>query len=255
MFDWLFKPSCPCDPQAKAWVERRLAWLADQFPESAFSGQTIILPTPEYFPGAYRADEPSVRRLVTQVCEYMGVNPNRVDLEFLDQKPSSLGLINDAGQVIPDAAGTYQRGSFKHLIHIDRSGFHHPMGLVGTIAHELAHARLLGEGRIDPDVYDHELTTDLTVVHFGLGIFLANTPRVYASQFTCWPGTKLIKSEYMNDPMFGWALALLAWFRGEDRPPWRKHLRSGPRANLDQGIRFLKHWGDSDYAPGQDQDD
>lgn len=255
MFDWLFKPSCPCDPEAKAWVEKRLGWLAKQFPESAFSGRTVVLPTPEFFPGAYRPDEPSVRRLVEQVCEYMEVEPNEVKLEFIDKKPSSLGLINDAGQIIPDAAGTYQREMFHHLIRIDRAGFHHPMALVGTIAHELAHARLLGEGRIDAHVYDHELTTDLTVVHFGMGIFLANTPRVFSSQFSRWPRTDLIKPEYMTDPMFGWALALMAWFRGEDQPPWRKHLRSGPKANLDQGIRFLKHWGHSDYAPGQDHED
>jgi hypothetical protein len=38
------------------------------------------------------------------------------------------------------------------------------------------------------DAYDNELLTDLTVVVFGLGIFLANLPR-WASQNKKWPGT------------------------------------------------------------------
>ncbi len=253
MFDWLFPPSCPCDPQTKAWVERRLAWLAEQFPESAFSGHPIVLPTPEFFPGTYRGDDTSVRRLFAQVCEYMVVEPDLVQLKFEDQP--FLGLTNSAGQAIGEPAGTYQSGSLRHIIKIYRSGFHDSMGLVGTMAHELAHARLIGEGRIDPDVYDHELTTDLTVVHFGLGIFLANTPRVYSSRYSRWPGSKLKMPEYMTDPMYGWAMALLALFRGEDHPPWRKYLRSGAKANLDQGVRFLKHWGHSDYMPGQDLED
>ena len=72
--------------------------------------------------------------------------------------------------------------------------------------------------------YDNELLTDLTVVFFGLGIFLANTPRNWDSQYKKWPSTNLNKPEYMTPPMFGYALAHLAWFRGEEKPIWAKHL-------------------------------
>jgi len=49
MFGWLFPPKCPCDPAAKAWVESRLGWLDGQFPDNAFSGREIVLPTAKFF--------------------------------------------------------------------------------------------------------------------------------------------------------------------------------------------------------------
>src|SRR5262249_17924080 len=148
-------------------------------------------------------------------------------------------LVNEAGQYLPHAAGTYQEGKGKFFIRIDKAGLSDSMGLVGTMAHELAHVRLLGEGRTMSNEYDNELLTDLTVVFFGLGIFLANTPRIWDSQYKKWPGTSLNKPEYMTPPMFGYALAHLAWFRGEEWPAWAKHLHWNARPDFKQGLRFL----------------
>ena len=39
----LFKPTCPCDPAAKDWVERRLQWLVDEFDDTAFTGRPVVL--------------------------------------------------------------------------------------------------------------------------------------------------------------------------------------------------------------------
>lgn len=250
MLDWLFRPSCPCDPAAKAWVEERLEWLAGEFEDSAFSGRRIVLPTPEYFPDPYDGSKRAVRNLLDQVCGFMDVVPDLVALKFVSDA-GKIWLVNDAGHYLPDAAGTYEEGERKFIIRIDKSGLDDPMGLVGTIAHELAHVRLLGESRIMREVFDNELLTDLTVVHFGLGIFLANTPRNWESQYTKWPDTDLLKPEYVTPPMFGWALAHLAWFRGEERPEWARHLNGGARANLKQGLRYLLATGDSWYRPAR----
>lgn len=249
MLGWLFPPSCPCDPAAKAWVEERLEWLADEFDDSAFSGRRVVLPTPEFFPDPYDGSKKSVRLLLNRVCEYMDVVPDLVALKFM-ASAGKLGLVNEAGQDLPSgAAGTYEEGEQKFIIRIDTSELSNTMGLVGTLAHELAHVRLLGESRIMHEVFDNELLTDLTTVHFGLGIFLANTPRNWDSSYTKWPDTELLKPEYMTPPMFGWSLAHLAWFRGEDRPTWARYLSSGARANLKQGIRYLHKTEDSWYRP------
>jgi hypothetical protein len=248
MLDWLFRPSCPCDPAAKVWVEERLQWLADEFDDNAFSGRRIVLPTPEFFPDAYDGSKKSVRRLLNRVCDFMDVVPDLVQLEFVADV-GKIWLVNDAGAYLPGAAGTYEEGEEKYIIRIDSSGLDEPMSLVGTMAHELAHVRLLGESRIMREVFDNELLTDLTVVHFGLGIFLANTPRNWDSQYTRWPDTDLFKPEYMTPPMFGWAMAHLAWFRGEERPDWARHLNSSARANLKEGLRYLLATKDSSYKP------
>ena len=248
MFDWLFSPSCPCDAAAKVWVEERLDWLAEEFDDSAFTGRRIVLPTPEFFPDPYNASPKSVLTLLHRVCEYMDVVPDLVDLKFT-ANAGNIWLVNEAGQYLPGAAGTYSEGKYKFIIRLDLSGFDDPMGLVGTMAHELAHVRLLGESRIMREVYDNELLTDLTVVHFGLGIFLANTPRNWDSDYSKWPGTNLLKPGYMTPPMFGWAQAHLAWFRGEAKPNWARHLSGDARANLQQGIRYLNATADSAYKP------
>jgi hypothetical protein len=248
MFGWLFPPSCPCDPAAKAWVEERLQWLHEEFDDHAFNGRRLVLPTPDFFPDPYDGSNRAVRKLLDRVCGYMDVVPNLVTLEFM-ANASTLWLVNEAGQALPSAAGTYQEGDRKFLIHIDRSGLDDPMGLVGTMAHELAHVRLLGESRIMSEEYDNELLTDLTVVFFGLGIFLANTPRNWDSQHKKWPGTKLIKPEYMTPPMFGYALAHLAWFRGEEKPAWKQYLHWNARPDFKEAVRFLFRTGESAFKP------
>jgi hypothetical protein len=248
MFGWLFPASCPCDPAAKDWVEGRLEWLAKEFDDHAFNGRPVVLPTHDFFPDRYDGSKPSVRALLDRVCGYMDVAPGLVALKFVSDA-GKIWLVNDAGQYMPHAAGTYEEGERKFVIRLDKSGLDDPMGLVGTMAHELAHVRLLGEGRVMSDAYDNELLTDLTVVFFGLGIFLANTPRNWDSQLKKWPDSDLNKPEYMTPPMFGYALAHLAWFRGEENPAWAKHLRWNARSEFKQATRFLFKTADSWFRP------
>jgi hypothetical protein len=53
----------------------------------------------------------------------------------------------------------------------------------------------------------------------------------------------------MSEPMFGYALAHVAWFRDEDRPTWAKHLRWAPRGTFKQGLRYLQKTTDSTFKP------
>ena len=241
-------PSCPCDPAAKAWIEERLQWLSEEFDDHAFNGRPLVLPTAEFFPDPYDGSKRAVRALLDRVCGYMDVVPALVALKFVSDV-GKIWLVNDAGQYLPHAAGTYEEGERKFIIRIDKSGLDEPMGLVGTMAHELAHVRLLGEGRAMSEEYDNELLTDLTVVFFGLGTFLANTPRNWDSQYKKWPGTSLNKPEYMTPPMFGYALAHLAWFRGDEGPAWAKHLHHNARPDFKQAVRFLFKAGESAFRP------
>lgn len=248
MFDRWFRPTCPCDLAAKEWIEFRLEWLAGQFPDSAFTGRPVVEPTREFFPDFYDGTDAAVRRLLDRVCEYMGVAPRAVRLQLV-ARANRLALVNDEGQPLPDAAGTFEARSGQHLITIDRDELPNTSDLVGTMAHELAHVRLLGEGRLKSDEFDNELLTDLTAVHLGLGLFLANSPRDWMSGYTSWPNSHRQKPEYMNQPMYGWALALLARFRNESKPRWAEVLGGPARRELTQGLRYLAATNDSSYLP------
>jgi hypothetical protein len=176
----------------------------------------------------------------------MGVEPGLLQLKFLKPKANPLFLVNDSDEAVPTEAAGWYEGA---VVRINENETADPMSLVGTLAHELAHQRLLGEGRITSDVYDNELLTDLTVVFKGMGIFLANVPRHWDGNYTSWPGTDLRKPEYMTGAMFGYALALLAYVRGQPSPSWAKHLRPGVRSEFRAGLRFLHKTGDARLRP------
>jgi hypothetical protein len=245
-----FSPHCPVDPCAKAWIEARLRWLAEEFGLDVFTRRAFILPNEDFFPQELDGSEESTRELLDQVCGYMDVEPQRIELELYTDR-SQLELVNEQGQRFGGTGGTYHDAGRRSVIRIEMSQLDDPVCLIGTIAHELAHVRLLGEGRILSETFDNELLTDLTVVFHGLGVFLANTPRTWPADFTYWPGTSLKKPEYMTLPMFGYALAHAAWFRNEAKPAWARHLTWHARSTFKQGLRYLSKTADSRFKPRQ----
>ncbi len=100
------------------------------------------------------------------------------------------------------------------------------MSLVATIAHELGHVHLLGDGRISADEEDHEPLTDLLTVFLGVGIFPANSViRDVNWHSGNMEGWSISRQGYLTAPMFAYALALFAYIRGEYKASWSKHLR------------------------------
>jgi hypothetical protein len=249
MFGW-FRPTCPCDPAAKRWLEDRLQWLSRQFGLHILLERPIILPTDAFFPDAYDGSPKTVRRLFRRVCTYMEVDPEAVEIQlYTDRTPGSVVAIDPTRGF---AAGTWHGGQGpwqKGIIRIERSALDRPADLIGTMAHELAHQRLLGEGRADAASFDNELLTDLTAVYHGFGVFLANNPRKSTGELGYWPGTKLRRPEYLSEPMLGYAMAHIAWCRDEDRPGWAKALRWAPRAVFKAGLRYLQTTANTRFKP------
>jgi len=160
-----------------------------------------------------------------------------VDFEFFSES-NTLYLVNERGRGIGIAVGTFTSAD-RFIIRVERAKLREPMALVGTLAHELSHARLLGEKRIDRDCFDHELATDLNVVFHGMGIFIANDPGYSDGHIRNWPGTEQPAPTYMTAGMLGYALALRCCQRMESLPSWRKHLLPSVRAEFKQSYRFL----------------
>jgi hypothetical protein len=247
MFGW-FRPVCPCDAAAKPWVESRLQWLSRQFGLHILLERQVILPTSEFFPDAWDGSPKAARALFRRVCGYMSVDPDVVQIKFVAEPGiPARGLF---GEPIP--AATWSRGDDtweKSVVRVDPANLDRPADVVGYMAHELAHQRLMGEKRVTGEEFDNELLTDLTAAYHGFGIFLANNPRKSTGKLQRWPGTSLYRPEYLSEPMLGYAMAHIAWFRDESRPAWAKHLRLAQRAVFTQGLKYLQRTNDSSFVP------
>lgn len=151
MFGW-FQPRCPCDLAAKRWVEDRLQWLAKQFGLHILLERPILLPTSEHFPDPWDGSPKAARHMFRRVCGYMHVDPDNIELKFFNDGTKSLF---PADLATGFAVGTWSEGEDvwqKGVIRLGNSILDRPADLVGVMAHELSHQRLLGEGRIDPIV-------------------------------------------------------------------------------------------------------
>lgn len=227
-FDW-WKPKCPVGARPKAWIELRMQWLVEQFSTRQLAQCKIILSTDEYFPDPFEPTPEAARRLLDRVCGYMGVYPADISLQ-IQQKDCACG-----------PAGPCEPG----VIRVTETQLADPTGLVATFAHELArHAleqRKLLEGEVCP-----EWTTDLTTVIFGLGIFTANAT---ISDSSTHGSCSTDKQGHLPARATAYAMALLAWLRGEERADWGRHLRSDAAEAFDASLRYLVRTEDSLLRP------
>jgi len=164
MFGW-FRPTCPCDPEAKRWVEERLRWLARQFGLHILLERPIVVPTPEFFPDKYDATPNAARRLFARVCESMHVDSSDIKLVFFNDPTP--GAFHQLDPSLGFAAGTWSSGDDEEeeesfapkirwkgessVIRIERGALDRPADIIGTMAHELSHEKLLGGAACRPD--------------------------------------------------------------------------------------------------------
>jgi len=241
-----FTPKCPVDAEDKKWLENSFNWLIEELGADILGSVEVVLPIEEHFPDRYEGSQSDIRRMVERVCEYMDVDPKLIDLRFYTNEDGSgihpLAGAEQSGHVL----GSYQMRGGKYRVRLDTSQAKDPQLMVATIAHELGHVILLGEGRLDADYPDHEPMTDLLTVFYGLGIFNANS----VFRFEQWTNTqaqgwRAERRGYLTEEMFGYALALFAYSRGELKPEWFGYLNINVRTYFKRAIKYLAKTGDT----------
>ena len=89
----------------------------------------------------------------------------------------------------------------------------------------------------------------------GLGIFLTNATlaeRTHGTAPVSW--WSMSRNGYLPSRIFGYALAVFAWLRGEERPEWARHLRGDALAVLNAGLKFLNRTRDCRCQPPGSRD-
>lgn len=204
-----FTPKCPVDDETREWIDNAFQWLIDELGLETLREAEMILPTEEYFPDPYNGSRVSIQKMLDRVCGFMDVDPSLIEVKFFENEDGARFHPLAAGESSErHTLGTYQmRCDGKYAISLDTSQAVNPEMMVATIAHELGHVILLGEGRLSEDYEDHEPMTDLVTVFYGLGIFNANSSFVFEqytnAQFQGW---RAGSAGYLSEQMFGYAL-------------------------------------------------
>jgi HEAT repeats len=237
MLGW-FAPRCPVNTVDKTWAETRMRWLADRLGIDRLLKAQVILPTDEHFPDPYGGDLESVRRMMDRLCGYLGLEPGAVKLEVCSDEQ------------MPGATGHYDRVSGPTTVRVAESQLADAEKLAATLAHELAHEILLGRGLLSRDAPDHEWVTDLLPVFLGVGVFAANaTVHEQTHRMGAYGWWQISKQGYLPARLFGYALALFAFMRGERSPEWADNLRLDASSALKAGLHYLRKTGDTLFHP------
>jgi hypothetical protein len=227
---------CPVSAEAQRWIEDSLQWLLEQFGGDALNGETL-LPASVFRPDSLSGTEVSFRPVVRRLCARVGVDIDAIQVDLSDDPDiPGMGPNLPIASQFSGAAGHFQWDGGVPVIAIRRDQLHHPVALAATLAHELAHVRLLTERRIDPARKDHEQLTDLATVFFGLGVFTANAAFDFSKSEHGWRTARL---GYLGEELFSYSLAYYAYLRGEKDPSWARALDANPRAYMRKGLRYL----------------
>ena len=236
-------PKPPVTLEERRWVDSTFNRFESMFGDSFLACVIPVTPTPEFFPFDWDGSDESAEVTLRRVCELMSVDRSRLALELFEDKDE---LAEALRKEIPrferqksGRAGFYRAGGEDEatVIALERKNLRDPVALIATIAHELGHVILLGDGRITRDVEYMEPMTDLLTVYFGLGIFNANSAAKFHQHSHDW---SMQRQGYLSEPQFGYALARFAWLRGEEKPAWAKHLNINIGGYFRQSLKYLQ---------------
>jgi hypothetical protein len=233
----LLKAKCPVSEKARLWTEESLRWLRAEFGDDALRGE-VLRPQTVFALGSYAGREGDVSVVLRRLCDRIGVAVESVAIEFDDDPDVAPDPRVPVVHRFSGAAGEYRNRDGMAVVAVRRRELRHPVALAATLAHELAHARLLGERRIDPGRSDGEQLTDLTTIFFGTGIFTANAAFDFSQTQSGWQSSHL---GYLGETLSGYALAYYAYLRSEREPGWAAALDTNPRTYMRQGLRYLWH--------------
>ncbi|HEU5354312.1 MAG TPA: hypothetical protein VFU65_07605 [Actinocrinis sp.] len=246
--------TCPVNDKRRIWIEERMLWLSDQFGRQTALAE-LAIPGPAFYPRDYRPTPEAIRELVRRVEAVMGVEPDRITVELFDGSQAA----KDEPKRHFDtkrAVGHYRRRGSDEYIDIDVSEADDPAVLTAIIAHELAHARLIGEGRCSASGPENEELTDLATVFLRMGIFVANASITFKPTTRGWSAEPLGElSErsllgsgdfhynhfgYLEEPEYGYAFACLCGIRREQDPSWAVHLDPTLRVLLRRSLGYFR---------------
>jgi hypothetical protein len=235
------KNHCPVPEDTRLWLEHNFVWLMTQFGQEKLENMKTMLPDQEHFPVQFDGTEQMAYNVMDIVARQMDVDPADIKLHFYDEQlmhfgsEAGLTLISEQYEDENYSAGQYwgRDADNKYSIAIELGQLKRPDDLIATLAHEIAHIKILGEGRLEEN---DEYLTDLVTVFFGLGIFNANASFRFQTDFEKWSYNK---QGYLPQQEWGYALALYAYIQKEEKPDWIKFLTPNIQSDFKKSEAYI----------------
>jgi hypothetical protein len=220
--------TCPVPEVTRKWIDLVFLWFFDSFGKEKIINRRVLVPYYTDFPIKYSGSEESALQTLEIVANQMEIKVTEINLDFYQEGVTEIsagGALGTSFYLQNDERDKFSGGLYygknedgRYHILLEKKKLKSPEGIVATLAHELSHVKLLGEGRIEKN---NERLTDLTTVIFGLGIFNANASFTYKNNYGSWG---ISNSGYLKQSEWGYALALFAYIQNDNKPSWLKYL-------------------------------
>jgi hypothetical protein len=234
----------PVKEEIRHWIDGSFNWLMNNFGEAAIKHCTVLTPHYSHFPIKYDGDPQTATDTINILTRQMDIDPDDILLNVYTEGLSELSSGSPFGDGIylsqlddeKYSGGLYfgKEEDGKYHIGLENKKLLRPESLIATLAHELAHIKLLGEHRITEN---DERLTDLATIFFGLGIFNANAAFMTYQGLGYRTWSKL---GYLTPMEWGYGLALFAHIRGEKHPGWASHLSVHVKSDFENSARFIE---------------
>lgn len=244
ILSWGKSDKLPVTANDKKWVEQSLLFLVEIFEPVYFKSLPTITPDKEYFDRVFTKTEEDAEYICERLMSIMQIDKWEIELKFFSNGPTEFsdGIVATPQEKLKGSwktsSGQYIDNGLGHKeIWIELEQLKDSAGLIATMAHELAHYKLLGEYRMEEN---DELLTDLTAIAFGFGIFKGNS----YFRFVQWTGStyqgwRMKKSGYLPEQVIAYAMAWLAHYRNEDIS-WKHYFNKTMRKYFDQSYEYIK---------------
>jgi len=242
MLKQIFKPGTFLDRDVEAWQLETWAELMDRLGgRSALAETPLVLPTRDFFPPTEASGHARAEHVFAIVRSLMGMDDNwpcRLEAQPIRRGPQK---VSDFVVVLggEDPNGTFRvEPSGEVVISYAPDLVDHPVQMVSTFAHELAHYLLAMQEPFGEEE-THELATDLTVIYAGFGVFGANAAFAFEQHGDAFSqGWTSQRSGYLSPRSWVFGLAVFETLRGT-RGEAQAHLKYDLRAPYREALKYL----------------
>jgi hypothetical protein len=209
----------------------------------SFLTAPLVEPSDRWFPDRWTPDEAGVSRLIERLLGYADLGALTLTLE-LDRFSDAGGKVLQDGRA-GGHSGTaawfagIRDGVCSFGVDVDQLG--DPHGLVGTLAHEVAHAYRTTHALRVSDRELEEQLTDLTTIVLGFGVLTVNASQRFRSGSSGAGGSWYSRSEggYLAMQSMSYLLAVQVVARGESASAVARLLATNQRACFKAACREL----------------